>query len=856
MCILKRDKEGQIISNQRISYDGCGNKCCEIHDLISQGEKIGNHICRWIHGPGGRIEEEIEAYGTDREKKTKYLYNTFAQLVAKEIPGFTNLLEYSYNTTGKLKSIKYSDSTKHNVQQVANIYEYNTQGLLIKAASEVNPTCTTRNFNAFGQMTSETIEAWRRGYTVEYAYDRKGRIKTIVLPDQSSISYTYDGVFCRSVQRLSEQGEVLYSHLYNEYDQNGCLLNETLMGEIGERRYEYDLNGKITVLDIPNLCTQKNQYDVLSRLVEKECKGFNGISSSAFSFGYDDLSQLTSEQNQEKNVYEYDSLNNRIKINDDLLVYDASNQLKAHGDTSYTYDSNGHLSNRRINRFNLNIYNNVLSEMRLFVKADKKKLFCLYDALGRRVMKNYMEPNNLVISSERFLYLGNEEVGTIDAQGNIIQLRVPGIDGETLSSKSIGIEIKNKTYTPIHGIEGNIVALVEPVTSSVQESYSYTAFGMESIYDSNGVIVKESVLGNPWRYSEKRVDKEIGMIFFGRRFYNPKEGRWLNPDPLGTLDGPNTYAYVHNNPMNCRDHFGLFSEEFPSFKEALMLVGGDWDKLPRYYFSIAYFIDDFCGTSSGNRGGISSYSENCNQLPTITYHDSFENTFSNYNSEEEFISYADLYDDFRTYYEPSKIYHLNKPERKDFRIGFINGIKNTFAEAKESIEYISKIAGGYNVHAVYNATHGLRMDLHECQLGLNYVATDPVRQLHKMWNQFFDESSSNSKFLMICHSQGAIHVRNALLDYPENLRERILVVAIAPGAYIYQQTCADVVHYRVNALRDFVPRFDSIGALREKNSILELSSHPDAPYHDHTFLSPTYHDSIFKNINGYLGNLK
>ena len=106
--------------------------------------------------------------------------------------------------------------------------------------------------------------------------------------------------------------------------------------------------------------------------------------------------------------------------------------------------------------------------------------------------------------------------------------------------------------------------------------------------------------------------------------------------------------------------------------------------------------------------------------------------------------------------------------------------------ARESTEYVSKLSGGHNIHAVYNATHGRSADLKECWKGLNYIATEPVRQLHKMWDSFFEKSSASAKFLMICHSQGAIHVRNALLDYPPELRKRILVVAIAPAAYIYQ----------------------------------------------------------------------
>ena len=143
------------------------------------------------------------------------------------------------------------------------------------------------------------------------------------------------------------------------------------------------------------------------------------------------------------------------------------------------------------------------------------------------------------------------------------------------------------------------------------------------------------------------------------------------------------------------------------------------------------------------------------------------------------------------------------------------------------------------------------MDLIECDMGLDYVATDPVKQLHKMWNGFFDKSSANANFLMICHSQGAIHVRNALLDYSPELRQRILVVAIAPAAYIYQLTCAKVIHYRVEWWRDFVPWFDRIGARRERATIIDLISHADAGIFDHEFMSPTYERELRKHIQNY-----
>ncbi len=195
------------------------------------------------------------------------------------------------------------------------------------------------------------------------------------------------------------------------------------------------------------------------------------------------------------------------------------------------------------------------------------------------------------------------------------------------------------------------------------------------------------------------------------------------------------------------------------------------------------------------------------------------------------------------------------PIAQDMRIVFMNGIWNDFKSARESAFYLSNLAGGYNIHGVHNATHGKIADLRECGLGLQHRATDPVRQLHKMWDNFFENSSPNAKLLMICHSQGAIHTRNALLTYPPHLRERIFVLAVAPGAYIHKETCGGVIHYRTKKwYRDIVPRFDRRGAKRERDTIVGLDSHPDAAFFDHEFQSPTYQRHIRKHLLNYIIN--
>ncbi len=88
-------------------------------------------------------------------------------------------------------------------------------------------------------------------------------------------------------------------------------------------------------------------------------------------------------------------------------------------------------------------------------------------------------------------------------------------------------------------------------------------------------------------------------------------------------------------------------------------------------------------------------------------------------------------------YERSKVFDLGLKEVQDIGVGFINGVWNDFDEAYQNALHISELAGGYNVHAVYNATHGKYPDLKECKMGLKYIATEPVKQLHNMWNSFF-----------------------------------------------------------------------------------------------------------------------
>jgi RHS repeat-associated protein len=64
-------------------------------------------------------------------------------------------------------------------------------------------------------------------------------------------------------------------------------------------------------------------------------------------------------------------------------------------------------------------------------------------------------------------------------------------------------------------------------------------------------------------FTGKEEDVEVGLTYFGKRFYSPLLGRWLSPDPLevhapGEADG-NLYAYVSGAVLKNIDPMGLQS---------------------------------------------------------------------------------------------------------------------------------------------------------------------------------------------------------------------------------------------------------------------------------------------------------
>ncbi|NJL71608.1 MAG: RHS repeat-associated core domain-containing protein, partial [Candidatus Competibacteraceae bacterium] len=59
-------------------------------------------------------------------------------------------------------------------------------------------------------------------------------------------------------------------------------------------------------------------------------------------------------------------------------------------------------------------------------------------------------------------------------------------------------------------------------------------------------------------FTGQRYDSELGLYYFKHRYYSPKLGRFLQPDPIGyTGSDFNLYTYVGNSPQKYTDPMGL-----------------------------------------------------------------------------------------------------------------------------------------------------------------------------------------------------------------------------------------------------------------------------------------------------------
>lgn len=762
---IKTNPQGETLSKSESSYDLNGNLTCLTHYIY--GPQLINTITHtWEYGPQNRLERFIEA----GEKETHYFYDEKGRLKTLVKPSGIQL-HHEYDPLGRLSRYFSSDFDYR--------YTYDRNDRLLSVSDSISNTITTRTYNALGEMIQETLGT---RLTFSNTYDNQGRRTQLNLPDYSTIAYFYQGAFLHHVTRNEN------TFIYQTRDLEGCPLELELPAQLGFMTITRDSLSRIATLTSSTYNSRfpHDAYDPVGNLLHYIYKDSLGTVDCTYT--YDQLNQLISEN---EHTYRFDSLHNRLEKDHTPHTVNSLCQILHDGETTYEYDPDGNLI------FDGQWYYTYDTQDRLIaLESETMRIEYTYDPFHRRLSKTVFT-NNKRTHYERYLWDGDNEIGTIDEKETITQLRVLGEGLGAEIGAAILCELNGKIYIPIHNHRGDLVVLIDAKTQIPIETCRYTAFGEELT----------SAHISPWRFSSKRIEEERGLIFFGRRYYLPSLGRWITQDPQGFDDGPNLYAYLSNCPLISIDPYGLMGFDYWSLHD-------DYMQNTRRALGYAFGYD----------------------LPKD--YSSFENSFSN----------------------KSRTFNLNQDFGFNFKeppIGaylFGNGVGNTFSDLKEKA-YLISIYSGYNTCGVYNATHGLPMDVHEALANLNsHAMTPPVYLYHQQWNRYFDNDTTGAPLWQSCHSQGTVQVRNALETYPKERRDRIIVAAFAPFAYIPEKLCMQVNHYVCPS--DVITYRDYKGKRECENTIIYVPKMRGCKQSCHEFLNPIYLPYIEKEIQNYQKLLK
>ena len=201
---------------------------------------------------------------------------------------------------------------------------------------------------------------------------------------------------------------------------------------------------------------------------------------------------------------------------------------------SLAYDLNDNLGSG----LNLNSYTHDIENRLISATTPNDSISFTYDAFGTRTSKTV----DGVVTN--YILDGNQVIAEYDGSAQLLRRYVyAGLD------QPIQMVTPSATYYYHADALGSIIALSDTGANLV-ETYALGPYGQ---------VHQASLLGNPYLFTGREYDSETGLYYYRNRYYDPGLGRFLEPDPMGTADGLNLYAYVGGNPVNFVDPLGLFA---------------------------------------------------------------------------------------------------------------------------------------------------------------------------------------------------------------------------------------------------------------------------------------------------------
>lgn len=779
-----KDAFGQLLSETHRTYDAGGR-------LI--GEAQGSQTVEYVYGPMNRLESTTVYSGRSRAATSQWIYDSKGRVASVVKPDGVYLF-LEYDGFSRIKRLSSSDST------IDYRYAYDAQHRPVSAYDALRQANVEREYNHKGALVREQMAA--QG-AVERQVDDEGHLAGIVLPDRSSLTYQYAADRLATVERRDAAGTVLYTHANTQFDEKGRPTCAVLLGSAGELSRRWDKQGRCVETTSKWWSQRLDEHDSSGRLVKARVWDHHG--RYALHYAYDTDDRVVQEGGVIDRTYTYDTQGSRIEAAPRLLE-----------------DANGNSVERNHNGGCQRLVYDALNRLSSVSVPGVYEKRYTYDGFNRRVSETLTTAKGKV-KTLHFLYDDRREIGALNDQGKLVQLRLLGQGIAEDVGAAVAFEFDGVPFAAIHDYRGSVMALVSAQGKPV-ECYRYTAFGEDVIYNAEGQIADKSL--NPWRFSSKRVDPDTGLIHFGHREYDAGAGRWLTEDPLGSADGPNRHAFVRNNPLSFVDPHGLFS---------LRVLWEDFTNTIGDYYAKAR--DTFVSVSQTIESNFRVYDDVADDLHFVM---------------REMIGPI-FFTLFGLHSEEVEFGVCGKGEVSDkVRVSYINGVLNDRDnDVMESALMISKSHGDVNVHFTYRPTGGLTRDAYNSLLRLLGYPSPASRRLAERWRQLIAEMggvNGRGMILHYAHSLGGAETDCARQLMTAEELQMIRVIAFGCPKVLPNDGFRHVQSY-MGAL-DFVMifgLFDYVDAMLSRSPHVIFLGHSGwSAFNDHALSSPIYANKILE----------
>ena len=493
----------------------------------------------------------------------------------------TDVGNSAYSSSNPCKRFRYDNTNGILGSKPTGVAIGNSMGRLAEAETDNCTwpvTQTTQitdewfSYSARGEITDTWESTPNSGgyYHPTAGFWANGAIKSLWISSLPNITYGVDGEGRTSTVSSSTGQNPVTATSYNGFGQitnvtfgSGDTDAFTFDPNSGRMtQYKYSVNGSS---EIGNLTWNGNGSLKTLAITDP----FNAGDAQTCNYSHDDLSRLANANcgSVWSQTFSYDSFGNVTKSGSISWQpgYTPSTNRYALGGTSY--DANGNLLNDSFHTYTWNASSRPIT-------IDTIGL--TYDAFDRMVEQNKSGTFYQVV----YTPLGSK-LGIFQGQ-TIQQLYLPLPGGAQAEYLSWGLS----HYRHADWLGSN--RLESSTTRTILDNNAYAPFGEPYAQTGNGEI----------SFTGQNKDTDWLQYDFLARQYDPKQGRWISPDPagLGAVDlvNPQTwnrYAYVANNPLGNVDPLGLFS---PGPCGVNGCGGGGFDP--------CFFSGLFCGNPVGPPG--------------------------------------------------------------------------------------------------------------------------------------------------------------------------------------------------------------------------------------------------------------